>query len=293
MDPEVQNLRYFLAVADSASFTAAARRCGVAQPSLSEGIHRLERALRCRLFDRLPRVVRLTDAGRDLLPRAREALAAIDALRPALARHATEITGPLILAASPTLAPYLAAPALAAFTRAHPQAQATLREGPPDQLVALLKSGDAGIALLGTPVDDPQLLVEPLFSESLLVAIAKKHPLASRTELSLADLAHEPLIVPDELTAFLPPRWQSRDKPALRALGLSAATALALVHHHAGPCLLPASARPHGRRSTLCFLPLRPTLARPVVAVTHRDRSRPPTTTAFLQTLRATLPALL
>jgi DNA-binding transcriptional LysR family regulator len=131
MDPELQNLRYFIAVADAASFTAAARRCGVAQPSLSEGIRRLERVLRCRLFDRLPRAVRLTEAGRDLLPRAREALAAIDALRPALARHATEISGVLTLAASPTLAPYLAAPALAAFARAHPHARATLREGSP------------------------------------------------------------------------------------------------------------------------------------------------------------------
>jgi LysR family hydrogen peroxide-inducible transcriptional activator len=292
MDPELQNLRYFVAVADAASFTAAARRCGVAQPSLSEGIRRLERVLRCRLFDRLPRAVRLTEAGRDLLPRAREALAAIDALRPALARHATEISGVLTLAASPTLAPYLAAPALAAFSRAHPHARATLREGSPDQLVALVKGGDADIALLGTPVDDQQLLVEPLFSESLLVALPGKHPLAGRVELSLADLAHEPLIVPDELSAFLPPRWQVREKPALRALGISPTTALALVQHRAGPCLLPASARPH-TRGTLRFLPLRPTLARPVIALTHRDRSRPPTATAFLQTLRATLPLIL
>ena len=82
---EIHQLRYFVAVAEESSFSHAAEREHVSQPSLSQQIHKLEEELNQQLFDRLPCSVVLTEAGRCLLPYAREIVAALaDARRAAL-----------------------------------------------------------------------------------------------------------------------------------------------------------------------------------------------------------------
>src|SRR5262245_66310099 len=81
---ELHQLRYFVAVAETGSFTKAALRCGVAQPSLSQQIQRLETQLRHSLFDRMGRKVLLTEAGKELLGRATTILAAVDEAERAL-----------------------------------------------------------------------------------------------------------------------------------------------------------------------------------------------------------------
>ena len=82
---EVHQLRYFLAVAEHGGMRAAARACGVTQPSLSKQIQKLEEELGRRLFDRLPRGAALTAAGQSLRPRAEQILGgitrALDAVR--------------------------------------------------------------------------------------------------------------------------------------------------------------------------------------------------------------------
>ena len=77
---ELQQLRYFLAVSESHSFSRAAERCLVAQPSLSQQIKKLEREIGYKLFDRLPTGSVLTDAGRALLPKARNILAEVNSI---------------------------------------------------------------------------------------------------------------------------------------------------------------------------------------------------------------------
>ena len=78
---EVHQLRYVCAVADTGNFSRAAERCGVAQPSLSQQVLKLEDDLGVKLFDRLGRSIRLTEAGRAFIPRARAILEQLDAAR--------------------------------------------------------------------------------------------------------------------------------------------------------------------------------------------------------------------
>jgi len=104
---ELHQLRYFVAVAESRSFSKGAAACDVAQPSLSQQIQKLEREVGRRLFDRLGRTVALTDAGRALLPRARRILAEVDGVERAVAEEVEEGRGTLAIGAIPKIAPFL------------------------------------------------------------------------------------------------------------------------------------------------------------------------------------------
>ena len=121
---EIHQLRYFVAVAETGSFTRAAEREGVTQPTLSEQIMRLEskkNGLNRRLFDRLGRKVVLTDAGHDLLMHAQNILAAVKEAERSV-RDAAE-GGTLRVGAIPTVAPFLLPAMVTRFRKDHPQVQ--------------------------------------------------------------------------------------------------------------------------------------------------------------------------
>src|SRR5579875_860723 len=104
---EVHQLRYVCAVADTGSFSRAAERCQIAQPSLSQQVLKLEEELGAKLFDRLGRGVRLTDSGRAFLPHARSILDHVDLARASVASSDAGVRGSVTLGAIPTIAPYL------------------------------------------------------------------------------------------------------------------------------------------------------------------------------------------
>src|SRR5262245_16485173 len=134
---ELHQLRYFVAVAETGSFTRAAEREGVTQPTLSEQILRLEgkkHGLGRRLFDRLGRKVVLTDAGQELLGRAQSILAAVGEAERAV-RDSGE-GGRLRVGAIPTVAPFLLPPAVTRFRQEHAAVQLQLKEDLTERLLA-------------------------------------------------------------------------------------------------------------------------------------------------------------
>src|SRR2546421_6178472 len=100
---EVQQLRYVLAVVDNGTFTAAARACFVAQPSLSHAIRTLESELGVELFHRIGRRTKLTAAGEAFTAAARDVVRAVDTLRAEVDAVAGVMTGHLDLVALPSL----------------------------------------------------------------------------------------------------------------------------------------------------------------------------------------------
>src|SRR5947207_1906626 len=104
---EIHQLRYFVAVADEGSFSRAAAKVRVAQPSLSQQIRKLEAEIGQPLFDRLPRSVVLTEAGRCFLDYARQILASIGDARRCVDELNDAVTGKLAVGAIPTIAPFL------------------------------------------------------------------------------------------------------------------------------------------------------------------------------------------
>src|SRR5262245_32908167 len=134
---DLHQLRYFVAVAETGSFTRAAEREGVTQPTLSEQILRLEdkeKGIGRRLFDRLGRKVVLTDAGQTLLGHAQAILAAVGEAERAV-RDSGE-GGVLRVGAIPTVAPFLLPRAVTRFRKEHPAVQLNLKEDLTERLLA-------------------------------------------------------------------------------------------------------------------------------------------------------------
>lgn len=199
---ELHQLRYFVAAAENLSITRAAERCGVAQPSLSQQIARLERSLKTRLFDRLGRGIVLTDSGKALLPRAQRILAEVRDTESNLQREADEGAGgaaAIAIGAIPTMAPYILPAAIKALRAEHPSCEPSIRESFTENLIELLLENQLDCAVMSTPIDDDRLELQVLGHEELLVAMPVGHARAKAGQVTWADLRTEPIVTLDEM----------------------------------------------------------------------------------------------
>lgn len=194
MGPELRHLRYLLAVAEHANFTRAAEDLHISQPTLSQQIKQLEKALGVQLLDRTGRSVRLTDAGETYARFARQALRELAAGRRAVLDVQDLTRGHLRLAMTPTFTAYLIGPLTAQFHAAHPGVDLTVREMTQDRIEAALLADelDLGIAFRGTHL--PGVESTALFTETLSLVVGTRHPEAGRDEpLPVAEVARQQL----------------------------------------------------------------------------------------------------
>lgn len=192
---EIHQLRYFVAVVQTGSFTAAAEVCHVSQPSLSIQIAKLEGEVGGELVERNRTGAKLTVRGRLFLPRAQEILGQIDAARRDFDDLDGLRRGEVTLGCLPTTGAYVLPPLLKEFRRSHPELQVHLREESSPQLAEALLSGDVDVALVDEAGLGPGLRSTTLFIEPLLVAVPQEHALAPRGAIAVEALASEPLIV--------------------------------------------------------------------------------------------------
>jgi DNA-binding transcriptional LysR family regulator len=187
----LEQLRYFVAVADEGQFTRAARNLHVAQPALSQAISNLESELGVDLLTRHARGVTPTAAGETFLAKARVALAATtDAAMTArsLARAATGTIEFGFLGLPPMVdAPHL----FAAFAEAQPEADLSFRGLPYPRGSLASWLADVDVALCHSPTADPEVQVFPLWAERRFVVAPANHPLAPRGELTVAEVLDE------------------------------------------------------------------------------------------------------
>jgi LysR family hydrogen peroxide-inducible transcriptional activator len=191
----LQDLRYFVALAEQRHFGRAAEACHVSQPTLSSQIRKLEQELGITLLERTNKRVELTSVGTQILAHAREALAHAAQME-AVARAARDpLIGPLKLGVIPTLAPYLMPLILNPLREAYPGLMIQLWEDQTRALIEGLRSHRLDAALLATPADSPEITEIALFNEPLLAALPANHRLARETCVSEASLADELLIL--------------------------------------------------------------------------------------------------
>ena len=200
---ELRQLEYVVAVAEEATFTRAAERVHISQSGVSAQVKRLEHELGAVLFDRSGRTATLTAAGAALLPYARAALASAVAARKAVDDVNGLVRGRLVVGMvnGCTVTPLF--DALAAFRRAHPGIELSLHEDNSDLLVDGVRTGLTDLALIGAAgavpagVDGFAVITEPL-----VAAVPTGHPLASRVDVSLADVTAYPIVCLPEGTGI-------------------------------------------------------------------------------------------
>src|ERR1017187_5254209 len=152
---ELRQLEYFIAVAEEANFTRAAKRVHISQSGISAQIRQLEHDLGATLIDRSGRTATLTAAGAAALAHARDALASADAVRQAVDEVSGLIRGRLVVGMVTACTVTGLFDALAAFRLAHPGVAITLIEDNSDRLTELVRSGAADLALIATAGDPP------------------------------------------------------------------------------------------------------------------------------------------
>lgn len=191
---EFHQLHYFIAVAETGGFSRAAQRCNVAQPSLSQQIIKLEQELDEKLFERLGRTVRLTAAGKALLPRAQRILAELQSIKSSINDEVASGRGKVSVGIIPTLAPFLLPKTLQLFHEHYPLAELEVVEHTTELLLEALLNFDLDVCFASLPISHSLVQTEKLFHEPLLVAMPHGHELDSYAELSVSQLTAEPFI---------------------------------------------------------------------------------------------------
>ncbi|MEU3573276.1 LysR substrate-binding domain-containing protein [Kitasatospora sp. NPDC036755] len=193
---QLQQLRYFLAVAETRHFTRAAEAAHVAQPSLSQQIRSLERELGAELFHRTRGNIALTDAGDALLPLARRILADTESARLAVQETVQLRRGRVRLGAPPSLCTSLVPDVLRVFRDRYPGVTLVVREGGSRDLVGWLAAGELDLALIITPPSGEQApapaVTELLHEELVLVAAERR---ARRGKVRVTELRGRPLVM--------------------------------------------------------------------------------------------------
>ena len=290
---ELQQLRYFVAVADSGRFTAAARDLHVAQPSVSKQIRKLETDLGAVLLERRKAGVALTAAGLILLPWAKRVLADLDGARAEVAGLATLERGRLSVGATPSLSTVLLPRVLASFHGRHPGVSLSVVEAGSQDLVGRLASGELDVALVILPVPREQLFETlPLLREELVLAVARGHPLAKRKVVRIAELRGVPLVMfrdgYDLRSATIAACERAGFHPTFAIEGAEMDGVLRMAAAGVGVAVVPSMVV--DRAGPLVAVRIgRPALSRSVGVAFRRDRQHSRAADAFVTQLRASV----
>lgn len=195
---EWHELKAFVAVADTGSFSRAADALHVTQPAVSKRIQSLESALGIRLFDRVGRRIFLTDAGRTLEPRARSLLDQLDDTEILLKNLDQRVDGRLALATSHHVGLHRLAPVLRAFSQRHAEVQLDIEFVDSEAAHAMLRTGESELAVVTLDPEGPaDLCYRPLWIDPLVFVVGAEHPLARHASpIDLDALAAYPVILP-------------------------------------------------------------------------------------------------
>lgn len=199
---EIHQLTYFVAVAETGSFSRAAERCNIAQPSLSQQIQKLEQELGEPLFDRLTRRVVLTDAGRNLLPRATSILAELQDIKHSMNQAVDASRGMLSVGFIPTIGPFVLPRVIKRFIHDFPQARLLVHEDLTESLVRDLVDGKLDVGITSSPIHNKLIHTQELLSEPFLVASSKMNDIITRADIQVKELDNFPFIALSEMHCF-------------------------------------------------------------------------------------------
>ncbi len=190
----IRQLECLVAVAEHGTFRRAAGTLGISQPALSAHVQGAEALFGVQVFERDRRAVLITPAGEEIVARARDALAAVDAVADAARRRGEPLVGPLRLGVIPTIAPYWLPALLPAVRAKFPRLELSLREDQTHRLLAQLAAGQLDVALLALPVPGDFTTAE-IAHEGFVVAARRGASLTKKRLLAANDLDDQTVLL--------------------------------------------------------------------------------------------------
>lgn len=195
-------LEYILAVADTGSFSHAARQCHVTQPTLSMQIQKLEEELGVILFDRTKQPIRPTSIGEEVLRQARLVVKGSQHLKEIVDDAKGTLQGELRVGIIPTLAPYLLPLFLNKIKSAHGNLHLTFEETQTEIMIDKIRNHSLDLGIVVTPIDDLNIANHVLFYEPFMVYLSKSHPLLKQKSLDEKDLSSSEVLLLNEGHCF-------------------------------------------------------------------------------------------
>jgi len=284
-----QNLKAFLLVAETGSFSMAAHKLHLTQPAISKRVAQLEEQLNAPLFDRIGRTISTTEAGKALLPHARAVLLELQAAQQSVRDLAGEVQGNLRLATSHHIGLHRLPPVLSFFSKAYPAVRLDIDFMDSEQAYELTLRGEVELAvvtLAPTPVDN--IVARPIWPDPLDFMVQQGHELAQRKQLDLRELSRHPAILPGlntytgQIVKSLFDRRSLKMQIAISTNYLETIRMMASVG--LGWTVLPRSMLD----TSLSILPIRDArLTRTLGAVHHESRSLSRAARAFIDALKS------
>ncbi len=277
---DLRQLAALTAVADHHSFSAAARALHTVQSNVSTHIAHLEREMGAALVDR--RSGALTEPGELVVARARRIQYELEALTADVASALGDISGSVRLGIIGTTGRWLTPKLLKAVAAVHPKVRVVLIDATTTSLVPQLAVGRLDLAVVNLPVTHPDVAAEQLFEEDHVLVVPDGHPLSSREEIELSELADHALLVEPCGTGFRDDLEADASRAGMRLRAQAEIDGMRLLASLAfegfGVAVLPASAVPMGEAAgPWRRIPLKGCTPRAVgVAVPRRARLSAP-----------------
>ena len=288
---DLRRLEIFVKVAELGSFSRAAERLFLTQPTVSEHVRALEDELGVQLLDRLGRGATPTRAGTLLLGYAQRMLALSRETTQAMAQLQGRVSGELVVGGSTIPGEYVLPALIGAFRAKYPDVSVSLRIGGSGEVQAWVEEGRVELGVVGASPTARALEGRQLMADELVVVVAAEHPWAAHATVSLDDLRAEPMIVRERGSGSREAFERALegvglDLAAFRIVGEIASTQAIKQAVRAGVGVSIISWRAvvdECRAGLLACVKLRDiTISRAFHLVTHRDRSRSPLVQAFL-----------
>ena len=293
-------LEYVIAVNDYGSFSLAAEKCFVTQPTLSMQIQKLEDELGVILFDRTKKPIKTTPVGEAIIDQARQNLIGMERIKDIISEQNKEIKGLLRIGIIPTLAPYLLPLWITSFLTKYPHVSLAIEEFISEQIIAKLKQNLLDVGILVTPLEAASIKEIPLFYENFYAYISTKHILAKNHVIDLNNLNINDMLLLSEGHCFrnqvvniCPETQQANRQGQLHFQSGSLETLKRIVEQDYGYTLLPELALCNiSQKNKKYIRELRdPKPVREVSLVLHRGILKQNLINALREHILASLPA--
>ena len=204
---EMQQVRYFVALARELNFTRAAEQCNVSQPALTRAIQQLEHELGGPLFHRERGNTHLSELGRMMLPYLQTVEESCRAARDQAKAVKKLERATLTIGTMCTIGPQLVSELLVRFRTEHPDVEVQVVDASGPQMIEMLEKGDLEVAIVGVPGDLPESLHQlPVFEERFVIVLPQNHRLVNFDEVPAAELDKEPYVCRSNCEVFEPVR---------------------------------------------------------------------------------------